>query len=140
MSKSHVDFTFIIDSTIFYHLHCYFSSPSITWMLQQLPTWSSWFYLSCLCLFSFLSFFLFFCFFIERERGREGKREGENHQCERETSISCLSYAPCLGTKPATWACAPTRKRTGNLSLCGMTPNQLSHTGEGLCLFSTQQS
>ena len=29
-----------------------------------------------------------------RERGKEGEREGEKHQRERETSISCLSHTP----------------------------------------------
>ena len=39
---------------------------------------------------------------IFRERGRKGerKRKGEEHECERETSISCLLYAPWLGTNP----------------------------------------
>ena len=32
--------------------------------------------------------------FIFRERGREGEREQEKHQCPRNTSISCLSHAP----------------------------------------------
>ena len=32
--------------------------------------------------------------FTFRKRGREGEREGEKYQCERETSISCLLYAP----------------------------------------------
>ena len=29
-----------------------------------------------------------------RERGRAGEREGEKHQCERETPIGCLLYMP----------------------------------------------
>ena len=36
---------------------------------------------------------LFFFFFGFRERGREGEREGEKHQCKRETSIGCLHVA-----------------------------------------------
>ena len=39
-------------------------------------------------------FYFFFC-----ERGREGKREGEKHQCERDILARCFSYAP----KPRTW-------------------------------------
>ena len=35
---------------------------------------------------------------------------------------------PQLGTEPATQACALTGNRTGDLLLCGMTPNPLSHT------------
>ena len=38
---------------------------------------------------------------IFRERGREGKREGEKLYG-RGTLIGCLSYAPQLGTEPAT--------------------------------------
>ena len=29
-----------------------------------------------------------------KERRREGEREGEKHQCERETLINCLLHAP----------------------------------------------
>ena len=66
-----------------------------------------------------------------RERGREGEREGENHRCERETSISFLSSVPSKapnpqprrvpwpGTKPVTF------RSTGQCS------NQLNHTGQG---------
>ena len=61
-----------------------------------------------------------------------GDKEGEEHRCKRETSISCLSHACRLGTKPATQACALTGNRTGDLSLCGTMPNPLSHTGQGL--------
>ena len=35
--------------------------------------------------------------FIFRKRRREGEREGEKHQCARETSISCLLHAPNWG-------------------------------------------
>ena len=42
--------------------------------------------------------------FIFGERGREGDKKGEKHQCERETLIGCLSHVPPPGTKPATWA------------------------------------
>ena len=34
-------------------------------------------------------------------------------------------------TKHATQVCALTGNQTGNLSLCRMTPNQLSHTSQG---------
>ena len=39
-------------------------------------------------------FFLRFHLFTFRERGSEGEREGEKHQCARETSIGCLSCIP----------------------------------------------
>ena len=57
------------------------------------------------------------------ERGREG----EKHQCERQTLIVCLLHNPWLGTKPATQACVLTGNRTSNLLLCGMTPTTDSH-------------
>ena len=37
---------------------------------------------------------------IFRERGKKGERQGEKQQCERETSIWCLSLAPNLGPGP----------------------------------------
>ena len=55
----------------------------------------------------------------------------EKPQCGRETSISCLPDVPQPGTKPLTQAYALTRNQTSDLSLCGTTPNQLSHTGQG---------
>ena len=47
-----------------------------------------------------------------KERRREGEREGEKHQCERETPIGCLSFALQPGTEPVTQACALTGNRT----------------------------
>ena len=70
--------------------------------------------------------------FIFRVWGREGEREGKKYRCERETLIGCLSCAPKPETWPRTQACALARNRTGDLSLCGMTPNPLSHTGWGM--------
>ena len=46
--------------------------------------------------------------FIFREKGKEGEREGEKHQCVRGTSMSCLSCAPNQGPWPVTQACALT--------------------------------
>ena len=77
------------------------------------------------------SFFFLFLFLIFRERRREGKREGEKHQCKIETSIGCVLYVSWLGAELTTQACALTRNRTGDLSLCGTTTNQLSHTSKG---------
>ena len=39
--------------------------------------------------------------------------------------------APQPGTEPTTEACALSGNWTGDLSLCGTTPNQLSHSGKG---------
>ena len=44
-----------------------------------------------------------------RERGRDGEREGEKHQCVREILIDCLAHAPQPGTAPTTQACALSR-------------------------------
>ena len=60
-----------------------------------------------------LLIFFIICFFkdrfyllIFRERGREGEREGEKHQC--------ASLVPPLVTWPATQACALTGNRTSD--------------------------
>ena len=72
----------------------------------------------------------FIYLFLER-RGK-GKREGEKHQCERETSIGSLSYGPQLGTQTETQVLALTGNHTSHLSLCRMMPNQPRHAGQGL--------
>ena len=67
-----------------------------------------------------LHFFKRFYLFLERGEGREKEREGNIYQ---------LPLAHTL--TPATQACAQIRNRTSDLLLCGTTPNQLSHTGQG---------
>ena len=42
----------------------------------------------------------FICLLIFKERGTEGGRRGEKHQCERETSVGCLLCTPGLGPEP----------------------------------------
>ena len=64
-----------------------------------------------------------------RERGREGEREGGKHRCARETDWLLL-VCPQMGTRPTTQACALTGNPTGDILLCGMTLNQLSHTSQ----------
>ena len=61
--------------------------------------------------------------------GREKEREGEKHQL--------VAPHTCLHprTEPETQTCALTGNRSGNLKLCGMTPNQMSHTGQGSLLY-----
>ena len=54
-------------------------------------------------------------FFFKRDR-KGGRKRG------RETSFYCLLYT-LLGMEPATQACALTRNRTGDLSVCGTMPN-----------------
>ena len=55
---------------------------------------------------STLLFFLRFYLFIFRQRGREGEREGEKHQC------MVASHTPLRGTWPTTQACALTGNQT----------------------------
>ena len=68
------------------------------------------------------------CLFLEGREGREkegkdGEREEEKYQCERETSVGCLSHVPGPETKPTTQACALTANQTNNPALCEITPN-----------------
>ena len=85
--------------------------------------------LLCLfCLFIDKSPPFFFNLFIFRERGREGEREGEKHQC------VVASHAPLLGTCPATQACALTGNQTGNPLVLRPALNPLSHTIQGKSL------
>ena len=63
--------------------------------------------------------------FIYLGTGREGEREREKHQC-----LVAFHTLP-LGTWPATQACALTGNRTGNLLVCSLALNLLSHTSHG---------
>ena len=69
--------------------------------------------------------------YVFLEVGEERKKEGEKHLCERETSISCLFYAPWLGIEPTAQACALIGNQTRDLLVARITSNQLSHTGQG---------
>ena len=64
----------------------------------------------------FFFHFLRFYVFIFRESGREGKRE-------RNTDVRNIDWLPLMRAPTWDWTC--------NLSLCGMTLNPLSHTGQG---------
>ena len=72
-----------------------------------------------------------FYLFIFRKRGREGEREGEKHQCFKRIMNWLPRAHPQLGTKPTTQFFALTGSQNGNLLVCGMTLNPLSHTGQG---------
>ena len=63
------------------------------WPTQYISVWISYW--------SWLIYLLNVLFqkFIFRERGRKGAGEGERNQCERETSITCLSQVPRLRPK-----------------------------------------
>ena len=82
-----------------------------------------------ICLICYILFILFI--FIFKEKGKEGEKEGERHQCEKETSIGCLSDAPQPVIEPTTPECALTGNQTGYLLGCGMTPTKMSHTDQG---------
>ena len=77
---------------------------------------------------AYLYIFLRFYLFIFRERRREGERE--TLMCERYINRLPLT-CPQPGTWPVTQACALTGNPTDELSVCGMTPNLLSHTSQG---------
>ena len=62
------------------------------------------------------------------ERGREKKK----HRCERETSISCLPYAPQPGIKPTTKVCALSGDGTHNLLVCETMLQLTEPPGQGL--------
>ena len=61
----------------------------------------------------------FIYLFLEgKGRGKEGESEEEEHQCEREASICCPSYA-LTRDQPATQARAPTGNQSGDLCFVG---------------------
>ena len=66
---------------------------------------------------------------IFKERGREGEREGEKHQC------VVASHAPSLGTWPTTQVCALTGNQASDLLVRRLVLNPLSHTSQGSFLF-----
>ena len=72
-----------------------------------------------------LEFFLKKILFIFRQRGREGEREGEKHQC------VAAPHVPLLGTWPATQARAPTGNRTSDPLVYRPVLNPLKHTSQG---------
>ena len=54
----------------------------------------------------------------------------------RETSIVCFSSAPqMVGGQTCNPGMCPDQNPTGGLLLCGTTPSQLSHTGQGCPAF-----
>ena len=63
--------------------------------------------------------------FIFRQRGMEGEREGEKHQC------VVASHMPLLGTWPATQPCALTGNGTDDPLVPRPVLSPLSHTSQG---------
>ena len=70
-------------------------------------------------------FFLRLYLFIFRERGREGEREGEKHQC------VVASHAPLLGTWSATQTCVLTGNQTSDPLVRRPVLNPQSYTSQG---------
>ena len=77
-----------------------------------------------------MSHFLKTLFILERVEGKEKERETPMWERNIDLSYMCLPW-----TEPTTQACAETGKWTRNLLLCGMTPNQLSHTSQGSLIY-----
>ena len=73
--------------------------------------------------------FFFKILFIYFQREVKGGRKRETSMWEKYWSVA--SHTCCPGTEPTTQRCVPTGNWTGDLSLCGRTPNQLSHTSQG---------
>ena len=75
----------------------------------------------------FLYFFQGFYLFIFRQRGREGERKGEKHQC------VVISHGPPTGDQTwlATQACALTRNRTNDPLAHRLALNPLSYNSQG---------
>ena len=76
------------------------------------------------------TFFTRFSLFIFRQRGREGEREGEKHQC---VVVSCTPPTGNL-TRHATQAHALTGNRTSDPLVLRPALNPLSHATQGPCL------
>ena len=101
-------------------------------MLTSWPERPVHIYMHFVCLFIYL--WILFIYF-QREWKAVRKKMRETLMWEGNI-ISCLSYALQLGTKPVTQAHGLTGNQTSNLLLCGMMPNQLSHTSQGFTCIS----
>ena len=70
---------------------------------------------------------------LENGEGREKERE-RNIDVREKRPLTTSLICALKGTQPTTLACAQTRNQMGDPLLCGMTPNQLRHTGLGYLL------
>ena len=71
-----------------------------------------------------------------RERGKKGEREGEKHPLW-ETPISCLPYAPQLGTAQQPRYVPWLEIKPATFHFMGWRSNQLSHTSQGrICVLT----
>ena len=79
-----------------------------------------------------LFFFLRFYLFIFRERGREGKREGEKHQC---VVVSCVPPTGDLACNPGTCSDWELNRQPSGSQACTQS-TELHHPGLGWPLLS----
>ena len=85
----------------------------------------------CGFVFTFKYFiYLFIYLFLERGEGREEEKERKVDVREKHGSV--VSRTHLTGTEPAPQANALTGNQTGDLLLCGTTPNPLSHSGQAV--------
>ena len=77
---------------------------------------------------------MYFNLFLERGEGRGGKRERSIGV--QEKHLLAVSRMPPTGNWPKSQMCALTRNQTGDLLVCGMMPNPLSHTSQSCIPFS----
>ena len=92
----------------------------------------------CSSLFVFLK--IFKNLFIFRESGKEGwKRRRETLMCEKNIDLLPLAH-PTTRDLAHNPACALTGNWTGDLWVCGMTPNLQSHISQVYILFSRKLS
>ena len=98
-----------------------FIMPKIPYSLsQQGHLWLCFIYSSG----NLFSFIKRFYLFLDRGEGREEERK-------RSINMWLRLTCPLLGTWPATQACALTGNWTGDLLVCRLALNQLSHTSQG---------
>ena len=91
----------------------------------------------CIFVFTFKYFiYLFIYLFLERGEGREEEKERNVDVREKHGSVASRTHP--AGTEPAPQANALTGNQTGDLSLCGTTPNPLSHSGQAVSWFLKQ--
>ena len=106
------EWMFIISITLFLKKHLRLTVPHLLQMRAQMYISSESFFRK--------GFYLF----IFRQRGREGERKGEKHwsvaSCRPQTRNQILTPGMCSD-----------QNQTGDLSLRRMTPNPLSHAGQG---------
>ena len=116
--------------TFLFFLFVYFSILSCIMLFDLLL--ESYFHLSIvfLSIFPCIDFLLFF--FFKRRKGMEIERERNVNVREKHRSVACFMCQTRAGLQPSM---CPDLEWNRDLSLCRMTPTQLSHTGQGCVHF-----